>query len=222
MYLLTQKKIATLTIVAGFCVIIWNAFSDDYGHSEITSDCNVTSEYLNNLEKLLEKVHTILDSHKLKHILCYNTLWGQIRISNFLPWTKKADLCIFKSQLDRINEGLLYGSFQRKFLRLRYFSANGYFIVKDIYSSKPFVQIYVFAKDEEQQMFKRVGWKRGLLPPNCEWTQSLECFPANLIVDPLPVQRLGANAYPVPMGGIEIQKYHYADSWWKKPKVMCT
>lgn len=74
----------------------------------------------------------------------------------------------------------------------------------------------------QQQMFKRVGWKRGLLPPHCDWTPSLDCFPAYLIADPLPVKNLGSNAYPVPMGGIELQKYHYVNSWWKKPEIQST
>lgn len=95
------------------------------------------------------RVHKIFESHNVKHILCYGTLWGQIRASELLPWSEKAELCVFKSQLDLISEGILYGSFQRKFLRLRYFSANGFFIVEDIYESKPFVQIYVFEKDDE-------------------------------------------------------------------------
>lgn len=70
-------------------------------------------------------------------------------MSELLPWSEKAELCTFKSQLDRVSEGLLYGSFERKSLRLRYFSADGFFIVEDIQKSKPFVQIYVFEKDDE-------------------------------------------------------------------------
>lgn len=77
------------------------------------------------------------------------------------------------------------------------------------------VKILIF----QQQMYKRVGWKRRLFPPHCDWTPSLDCFPVHLIADPLPVKHLGSNSYPVPMGGIELQKYHYADSWWKKPKM---
>ncbi len=95
------------------------------------------------------RVHKIFESHNIQHILCYGTLWGQITMSNLLPWSQKAELCIFKSQLDRINEGLLYGSFERSYLRLRYFSANGFFIVESIYESNPYVQVYVFDKDDE-------------------------------------------------------------------------
>jgi len=65
-------------------------------------------------------------------------------------------------------------------------------------------------------MFKRIGWKRRLLPPMCDWTPSLDCFPTYLIDKPfLPKKQFGNSFFNVPMGGIEIQKYHYADSWWK-------
>jgi hypothetical protein len=54
------------------------------------------------------------------------------------------------------------------------------------------------------------------LPPHCDWNPELECFPDFLIQKPLPKQQLGNKFYPVPMGGIEIQKYHFKDTWWTK------
>lgn len=135
--------------------------------------------------------------------------------------------------MTEIDEGHLYSSFQREFLQLRYFSADAIYVVEDIHRSYPYVEIFVFDKDEEvitllcakfcfwmpirlqQNVFKRVGWKRRLLPPHCDWTPSLDCFPMHLLELPLPQKRLGRHTYDVPMGGIEIQKYHYADNWWK-------
>lgn len=64
-------------------------------------------------------------------------------------------------------------------------------------------------------MYKRIGWKRRILPPHCDWTPSLDCFPTHLIEMPLPQKQLGKYKYSVPMGGIEIQKYHYSHNWWK-------
>jgi hypothetical protein len=65
-------------------------------------------------------------------------------------------------------------------------------------------------------MLRRVGWKRRMLPPDCEGMTSLECFPPRLIAPPLPVKEFGGFVFPVPREGIEIQKYHYPDNWWKE------
>lgn len=65
-------------------------------------------------------------------------------------------------------------------------------------------------------MFKRIGLIYSFLPPSCDWTKSLDCFPGNLIQLPLPMKLLGSDKYPVAMGGIELQKYHYSQNWWKE------
>lgn len=185
----------------------------------------------------------IFEKHNLVHFLCYGTLWGQIRMSKILPWSAKAEFCVLNNQLSDIDEGHLYSSFQRMFLRLRYFSTDGVYVVQDNHKSHPFIEIYVFERDNtvsdgimglipmifnylplylqrqhlyQQNMYKRIGWKRRILPPNCDWTPSLDCFPAHLIELPLPERKLGKHMYAVPMGGIEIQKYHYSTNWWKK------
>nr|CAD7597445.1 unnamed protein product [Timema genevievae] len=66
---------------------------------------------------------------------------------------------------------------------------------------------------DEINMLRRVGWKRRMLPPNCEEMTSLECFPPRLIARPLPLKEFGGYILPVPREGIEIQKYHYQQSW---------
>lgn len=71
----------------------------------------------------------------------------------------------------------------------------------------------------QQKVYRRIGWRRRFLPPHCDWSPSLQCFPVNLVDDsPLPRKRLGHYSYPVPMGHIELQKYHYTDNWWTEVK----
>lgn len=65
-------------------------------------------------------------------------------------------------------------------------------------------------------MYRRIGWKRRLLPPACENLQSLDCFPPRLIRPPLPMKEFSRALLPVPREGIELQKYHYKDNWWKE------
>ncbi|CAG2054732.1 unnamed protein product [Timema podura] len=60
---------------------------------------------------------------------------------------------------------------------------------------------------DEINMLRRVGWKRRMLPPNCEEMTSLECFPPRLIARPLPLKEFGGYILPVPREGIEIQKW---------------
>lgn len=83
------------------------------------------------------------------HFLCYGTLWGQIRIGDVLPWSLKAELCVLNVQVSAVDEGHLYSSFQRNFLRLRYFSADGVYRVEDTQRPYPFVEIFVFDRDVE-------------------------------------------------------------------------
>lgn len=56
MYRLSLTRITIVTIIITLCIIIWNVFSiDDDDRSEFVSGCNMTTKYLSDLEKLLEK-----------------------------------------------------------------------------------------------------------------------------------------------------------------------
>ncbi len=54
---LSLTKITAVTIIITFSIIIWNIFSidDEDDRSEIINSCNMTIDYLNNLDKLLQK-----------------------------------------------------------------------------------------------------------------------------------------------------------------------
>lgn len=65
------------------------------------------------------------------------------------PWAQKGEFCVFERQLKDIDEGHFYGSFQRNFLRLRYFSSKGVYVVQDIHRSHPYVEMFVFQRDDE-------------------------------------------------------------------------
>jgi len=89
------------------------------------------------------------------------------------------------------------------------------------------VQLIVFADDKdikqnggEESMYHRIGWKRRLLPPDCDYSPTLECFPARLALTPLPLKLFGTKAVPVPREEFEILKYHFPDNWWKEVKPL--
>lgn len=69
-------------------------------------------------------------------------------------------------------------------------------------------------------MLHRVGWKRRLLPPDCDYSPTLDCFPARLALAPLPLKLFGTRAVPVPREEFEILKYHFPDNWWKEVKPL--
>lgn len=72
----------------------------------------------------------------------------------------------------------------------------------------------------QQNVYKRIGWRHRILPPHCDWTSSLHCFPTHLVDDvPLPKRKLGKYMYSVPRGGADLQKYHYPENWWLEVKI---
>ncbi|XP_062549701.1 uncharacterized protein LOC134214307 [Armigeres subalbatus] len=182
--------------------------------------CNISEAQRNELEQLFHRVHDILGRHGLTHILCYGTLWGQIRMAKMLPWRKKAEFCVFNEELMALEEASFLRSFYSNNLKIYYIHSEGlYRIFPENPDIGPYVELIVFQRDDAQSMYKRVGWKRRLLPPHCDWTPSLDCFPIHLLESSLPRRKLGRYFYSVPMGGIELQKYHYTQNWWKDVRV---
>nr|XP_029711981.1 uncharacterized protein LOC109622844 [Aedes albopictus] len=182
--------------------------------------CNVSEAYRNELEQLFHSVHEILARQGVTHILCYGTLWGQIRMTKMLPWRKKAEFCVFNEELMAREEASFLRAFYSNNLKIYYIHSEGlYRIFAESPDVGPYVELIVFQRDDAQSMYKRVGWKRRLLPPHCDWTPSLDCFPIHLLEASLPRRKLGRYFYSVPMGGIELQKYHYTQNWWKDIRV---
>uniref|UniRef100_A0AAG5DDI7 Uncharacterized protein n=1 Tax=Anopheles atroparvus TaxID=41427 RepID=A0AAG5DDI7_ANOAO len=171
----------------------------------------------------LSRVHRLLVQQRLTHFLCYGTLWGQIRLAKMLPWREKAEFCVLNDELMHHEEARFIRNFYANELHINYHHSEGIYRIfanePAVLRTRPYVEQVVFQLDVAQAMYKRVGWKRRLLPPHCDWTPSLDCFPVNLLQGALPKRPLGRMLYTVPMGGIELQKYHYRDNWWKDVKV---
>lgn len=56
MYRLSLTRIIAIILIITLCVLVWNIFSDDNDdRSEIVQECNMTNEYLNDLEDLLKR-----------------------------------------------------------------------------------------------------------------------------------------------------------------------
>ncbi|EDS31425.1 conserved hypothetical protein [Culex quinquefasciatus] len=207
--------------IARWQIILYNNGTGSTGvQQRFLHTCNLSEAYRNELEQLFDRVHKILDRQSITHILCYGTLWGQIRMAKMLPWRRKAEFCVFNEELMAREEARFLRLFYSHNLKIYYIHSEGlYRIFSDNPDVSPYVELVVFQRDDAQSMYKRVGWRRRLMPPHCDWTPSLDCFPSHLLEKVLPRRKLGHFFYHVPMGGIELQKYHYAQNWWKDVRV---
>jgi len=192
--------------------------------------CDHSLEYLISLHNLVANTHSILEKLGLTHILCYGSLAGQIRIGRSLPWEDGAEMCVFNEDIVKYDEVYIGNVFRQDGLRILYDSAEGRYLVSrenpPLGEEAQVVKLVVFADDKELQevnepTYHRIGWKRRLLPPNCEYSSSLDCFPKRLVTKPLPTREFGSSGpMPVPREQFELLKYHFPDSWWKEEKPL--
>lgn len=94
------------------------------------------------------RTHQVLEKFLLTHILCYNSLWGQIKNNKLLPWFPKGDFCIFNDELMKIDEAFFLSSFFKNNMRVKYVYSEGYYRIEDKRQSEPFVEVFVFERDD--------------------------------------------------------------------------
>jgi len=216
------KRFVLYIVTACLVLFIVIRFHKGGQNSKILdSDCQVSQEIRDNLLILLSETSRILNQFKVNHFLCYGSLWGIIKSNGLLPWEDNVEVCAMNEELSSFEEATLIRTFLKHNLALKYDSKDGvYEVFEPGQKVKGILRIVVFEKDPDLDMMKRVGWARRLLPPDCEMSPSLHCFPPRLIETPLPIATINGVEYKVPREEIEIQKYLYPDTWWKeiKPK----
>lgn len=200
--------ILLIFVILSFCVIhfLWR--------NEENVNCFATPSTLKKLDELLGLIQEPLKALNLSFFLCYNSLWGALKVKGPLPWQNSIDLCVLNKEMSAIDEGFLARSFKRHGLSITYNSGNGVYKVTKIDETVPYVTLTVFEEDVITHQLRRVGWVHRMLPPNsCE---ELNCFPPDLIEKPLPTSQFNNHVLPIPRDGIEIQKYLFPYSWWKE------
>lgn len=206
-----QKRfLLVLVVIAFFAVVhvLWNS-----GRPEVL-DCLLSPEALKKVENLLHEIQTPLEDLKLTYFLCYNSLWGALKVKGPLHWQNNVELCVLNKELSGIDEGYLIRTFKRHNLNIAYNSAGGFYTVQKFDEILPSATLTVFEEDPVTHQMRRVGFVHRMLPPNaCE---ELNCFPPELIIVPMPTTLFGKLTVPVPQDGIEIQKYLFPNSWWKE------
>nr|CAD7263243.1 unnamed protein product [Timema shepardi] len=207
----TPTRLLLYICVLIIIIVVWMLFKKSQSLG-FTRTCPHPEQFQDQLHQLADKVNRILSSLQLTHFLCYGSLWGQIRLSRSLPWEADVEFCLLNEELSLHDEVFLARAFKKHKLDMKYNSAEGLYMITDPQFEGGNIQLIVFEEDTTINMLRRVGWKRRMLPPNCEEMTSLECFPPRLIARPLPLKEFGGYILPVPREGIEIQKYHYQQS----------
>ncbi|KAL1131491.1 hypothetical protein AAG570_011108 [Ranatra chinensis] len=205
----------TVLIATVFLIFFWILLRK-LNQKHYTQTCNHSEKFHQGLHDLGERAHTVLSALGLTHFLCFGSLWGQLRLSRSLPWESDIEICLLNEELIAKDELYVARTFRNKDMYLEYDSTEGVYLVTDSNLPGATVQLIVFEKDPIINMLRRVGWKRRVLPPDCESLPSLNCFPPRLIKPPLPLKEFGGYVISVPREGIEIQKYHYPGNWWKE------
>lgn len=150
----------------------------------------------------------------------------------FHMYTQEAcfNLCVLKEDFDKHDFSLIEARLQQARISIKYLYADGTYVLRPNVLVSPLddaepkvddtsavhIRLHLFVRDAlDHEQYRRDDWKGRLMPTSdCE---QLDCFPASLVESrPLPkVYYMPALAVPVPWEGIEIQKYHYPNSWWK-------
>lgn len=203
-----RRVVILLLVIASIFMVhfLWN------GNEDIS--CFVSANTLKAFDELTGIIQEPLKALNLSYFLCYNSLWGALKVKGPLPWQSTLELCVLNKELSAIDEGFLARTFKRYGLTLSYNSAGGFYTVFKGNNVDPSVTLTVFEEDLVTHQMRRVGWIHRMLPPNsCD---ELHCFPPDLISKPLPTTKFSKYVMPIPRDGIEIQKYLFPFSWWKE------
>nr|CAD7445338.1 unnamed protein product [Timema bartmani] len=200
----TPTRLLLYICVLIIIIVIWTLFKKSQTIG-FTRTCPHPEQFQDQLHQLADKVNRVLSSLQLTHFLCYGSLWGQIRLSRSLPWEADVEFCLLNEELSLHDEVFLTRAFKKHKLDMKYNSAEGLYMITDPQFEGGNIQLIVFEEDTTINMLRRVGWKRRMLPPNCEEMTSLECFPPRLIARPLPLKEFGG-LNPGPSGQIEARQ----------------
>ncbi|XP_066975542.1 uncharacterized protein [Macrobrachium rosenbergii] len=188
--------------------------------------CIISKEQRRYLYPLLSTVSNLLTQMSITHFLCYDSLWGAVQESGPLPWDAHGHLCALNEKVSAHDEADLLRAFRRQGLALEYSSAEGEYIIRNSSAvtekwELPTVRIVLFEEDDRVHMLRRVGWRRRVLPPDCDAHPSLQCFPPKLVAAPLPLRPFGPLSLPAPREDMDLLKFHYPETWWRPLQPQC-
>ena len=77
---ITPTKVLNLLTAVVLMVLLWTIFKQTHNSPkpEYKHACDMPKDYQDNLHKLAQVIHQVLDSLNLVHFLCYGSLFGQV------------------------------------------------------------------------------------------------------------------------------------------------
>ncbi|KAI5709803.1 hypothetical protein M8J76_009653 [Diaphorina citri] len=190
-------------------LILFYVWSSIRSAHEQSLTCTTMSEdtYQTDMHRFVNKVHLILDKLRITHFLCYNALWGQIRYKRMFLWQREIEMCIVRKSEHSLTG--LEEIFQYADIDIIYRGRRAEYLLNTEYL-RGRVNLIVFQLDPISSTYFRPGWQYRVVPG--------EMFPSYLLGNEshsLPLKPFGPYHLPVPLHDMEIQKYHFPDTWWK-------
>lgn len=209
-----RRRIVSIAAALIILVVILNSSSLFSSSDKSDTICDQDASVKREMADVFDRSIGSLRSLQLHPFLCYDSLWSALNSDHMsFTWKSYNEICLRNEDVSQIEEATVIRAFQRQGLKLVYFSSTGEYEVTESPNGSVRLKIILFEKDAVTKNMRRVGWKHRLVPPDS--CALIHCFPTHLLDDPLPRKMYYKLSIPVPRDGIEIQKYHYPDDWWK-------
>lgn len=202
--------VLTLVLVVSLYVHINKAVEGSYTWRSTGRRCMNTNEENEELTYLIKTSHEILDKLNIPHFLCYGSLWGALRYKKPLPWDYDYDMGILYEDMLKIDEKALFEEFNKKDIYIAYHNYAGNYKVEKGHMTG---DLMIFRDYYNNGIMRRTGFESWMFFVHYRYYHQ---FPNTLIKKPLPTMEFAGENFFVPRGGIEIQKHHYPNNWWKE------
>lgn len=215
-----SKRVAFGSLLTFYIINVYINLRNESWYEISTSVCE--RDDLGELRIAALSVKAALDELDITYFLAFGTLFGAMRYKDILPWDSDVDLIIVppfdhdqliarlkeKTNATANDYGVWYGP------KFGYYKVRGPRVDDKIGVQ---VDLLVYKEWWFNGYMHRVGWDAWWM-----WYRNINTmtFPARLVKGTLPTMEFIGVQWPVPKEGIEIQKYHYANNWWKESKPL--
>jgi len=187
-----------------------------YG-TQLEPRCQVPEEELEDMRLIGRQTKDILDKHNMTYALGFGSLWGALRHGDILPWDIDIDLIVVLDRNSDIKGTIDWLKKEMEAQGMEVYYRDWIGIIQGyspVYKSQLDVTFWCDYYGTGT-LFRCSGWEQYIFFVNYRYHYT---FPARLVKPPLPTLNFINRSWPVPRNGIEIQKIHYPNDWWKVAK----
>lgn len=183
-----------------------------YNSNSKNEPCVTPEKEMHELLSLAEDVHVVLTKLGINHFLVYGSLWGGLRYKRPLPWDNDFDFGVIHPEIVKYSEEEMVKSFAPYGINCYYSFRGGFYRVT---RGTARGDIMVYRDFYNNGVMHRIGVEAYIFFINY---RHFHAFPARLVQLPMPTMQFGRVNVSVPHEGVELQKYHYPNDWWKVGK----